>query len=54
MITSLGEEKAKLSAFRTFIRCVLVWFYRFPLPLGVWKGMRFVIMVLPGLFSYFF
>ena len=40
-ITSLGEERANLSAFRKFVRLVLVWFYRFPLPLGVWKGLRF-------------
>ena len=46
-ITSLGEERANLSAFRTFVRFVLVWICRFPLPLGVWKGMRFV-------FSYLF
>ena len=25
-ITSLGEERANLSAFRTFVRFVLVWF----------------------------
>ena len=25
---------------------------RFPLPLGVWEGLRFVIVTLPGLFSY--
>ena len=41
-ITSLGEERAKLSAFRTFVRFVLVWICRFPLPLGVWEGLRFV------------
>ena len=35
-ITSLGEERANLSAFRTFVRFVLVWFCRFLLPLGVW------------------
>ena len=39
-ITSLGEERANLSAF---------WF---SLPLGVWEGLRFVIVSLPGLFSY--
>ena len=33
---------------------VLVWICRFPLPLGVWEGLRFVIVALPGLFSYFF
>ena len=38
-ITSLGEERANLSVFRTFDRFVLVWFYRFPLPLGVWEGL---------------
>ena len=37
-ITSLGEERANLSAFRTFVRFVLVWICRFPLPLGVWKS----------------
>ena len=44
-ITSLGEERANLSAFRTFVRFVLVWIRRFPL--GVWEG-------LPALFSYLF
>ena len=34
-ITSLGEERANLSAFRTFVRIVLVWFCLFLLPLGV-------------------
>ena len=53
-ITSLGEERANLSAFRTFVRFVLVWICRFPLPLGVWEELRFVIVALPGLFSYFF
>ena len=49
-ITSLGEERVYLSAFRTFVRFVLVQICRFPLPLGVWEGLRFVIEVLPGLF----
>ena len=53
-ITSLGEERANLSAFRTFVRFVLVWICRFPLPLIVWEGLRFVILALPGLFSYLF
>ena len=53
-ITSLGKERANLSAFRTFVRFVLVWICRFPLPLGVWEGLRFVIVALPGLFSYLF
>ena len=29
-ITSLGEERANLSAFRTFVRFALVWFCLFP------------------------
>ena len=53
-ITSLGEERANVSAFRTFVRFVFVWICRFPLPLGVWEGLRFVIVALPGLFSYLF
>ena len=51
-ITSLGEERANLSAFRTFVRYVLVWICRFPFPLDVWEGLRFVIVALPELFSY--
>ena len=49
-ITSLGEERAILSVFCTFIRFVLVWLCRFSLLLGVWEGLRLVI----GLFSYLF
>ena len=51
-ITSLGEERANLSAFRTLVRFALVWFCLFPLPLGVWEGLRFVIVALPELISY--
>ena len=54
VITSLGEERVKLSAFRMFVRFVLVWICRFPLPLGVWEGLWCVIVAFPGLFSYFF
>ena len=53
-ITTLGEERANLSAVRTFVRFVLVWFCRFSFPLGDWEGLRFVIVALPGLFSYLF
>ena len=53
-ITSLGEENANLSAFRTFVRFALVWFCLFPLPLGVWEGLQLVIVAFPGLFSYRF
>ena len=53
-ITLLGEERANLSVFFfcMFVRFVLVWFCRFPLPLCVWEGLRFVTVALPGLFSY--
>ena len=53
-VASLGEQRANPDAFRTFVRFVLVWICRFPLPLGVWEGLRFVIVALPGLFSYLF
>ena len=53
-ITSLGEERANLSAFRTFVRFVLVWNCRLPLPLRVWERLRFVIVALPGLLLPFF
>ena len=51
-ITSLGEERANHSAFRTFVRFALV------LILSVFSSswclgrLRFVIVALPGLFSY--
>ena len=51
-ITKLGEERANLSAFRTFVRFALVWFCQFPLPLGVLERHRLVIVSLPGLVSY--
>ena len=54
VITSLGEERAKLSAFCTFARIALVLFCLFPLPLGVWEGLRLEIVALSGLFSYLF
>ena len=53
-ITSLGEERANLSVFRTFVRFVLVWICRFPLPLGVWEGLRFVIVAPLDFFLTFF
>ena len=53
-ITSLGEERANLSAFRTFVQFALVWFCLFPLTLRVWDGLWLVIVAHPGLFSYLF
>ena len=46
-IASIGEERAGLGA---FVRFVLVWVCRFSLPLGVWEGLRFVIVAFLGLF----
>ena len=54
VITSLGGERANLSAFRTFARFALVWFRLFPFPRVDCEGLRFVIVALPGLFSYLF
>ena len=54
-ITSLGEERGNFSAFHTFVRFVLVFrFVGFLFLLGSGKGCGFVIVALPGLFSYFF
>ena len=38
VITSFGEERANLSAFRTFVRFALVQFCLFPLSFGLWEG----------------
>ena len=46
----LNFKRANLSVFRTFIQFALVWFCLFPL--GVWEGLRFVIVSLPGIFSF--
>ena len=53
-ITSLGEERANLRAFRTFVQFALVLFCLFSLPLGVWEGLRLMIVAFPGLVSYLF
>ena len=54
VITSPGEERANLSSFHTFFRFALVWVCLFPFPLVFWEELRFVIVVVPGLFSYLF
>ena len=41
-ITSLEEERANLSAVRTFVRFVLVWICRVSLSLSVWEGLYFI------------
>ena len=50
--TDRSKAVANLSAFRMFVRFALIWFCLFPLPLGIWDGLRLVIVALPGLFSY--
>ena len=53
-IASLGEGRADLGAFRTFVWFVLVWIC--PLLLDVWEGLRFVIVIvcLFGLVGFLF
>ena len=53
-ITSLGEERANLCAFRTFVRFVFVWFCLFSLPLCVWEWVLFVIVCTPLTFHLLF
>ena len=49
----LGKRELILVLFvRLFGLCLFS--CRFPLPFGVWEGLRFVIVALPGLFSYLF
>ena len=52
-ITSLGEKRANLGAFCTFVRFALVCL--FPLSFGVWEGLRLVIVhFLDFSFTFFF
>ena len=50
----LGKRELILVLFVRLFGLCLFRFCRFPLPLGVWEGLRFVIVSLPGLFSYLF
>ena len=51
-ITSLGEERANLSAFHTLVRFALVCFVCFLFLFVSGKELRLVILALPELFSY--
>ena len=46
-ITSVGEERAGLSAVVCLWLCGFC-LWRFPLPLGAWRGLRYFIVALPG------
>ena len=46
----LGEYRANISAFRTFVRFALVCFCLSLLPLRVWEGLRLVVERLPVLY----
>ena len=49
----LWKRELILVLFLRLIDLRLFWFCLF-FPLGVWEGLRFVIVALPGLFSYLF
>ena len=53
-ITLLGEERANLIVLFVCLFNLHLFGFVFPLPLSVWEGLRFVIVALPGLFSYLF
>ena len=48
----LGKRERILVLFVHLFDLCLFGFCLFPLPLGVWEGLRFVIVALPELFSY--
>ena len=50
----LWKRELILVLFVCLLGLCLFKFCRFLLPLGVWEGLRFVIVALPGLFSYLF
>ena len=50
----LGKRELILVLIVRLFDLRLFGFYLFPLPLGVWEGLRFVIVALPGLFSFLF
>ena len=48
----LGKRELILELFVRLFDLRLFGFCLFPLPLSIWEGLRFVIVELPGLFSY--
>ena len=53
-LSRLGKRELVLVLFVRLFDLCLFGFVYFPLPLGVWEGLQFVIVALPGLFSYLF
>ena len=53
-LTRLGKRELILVLFVRLFGLCLFRFVGFSLPLGVCEGLRFVIVALPGLFSYLF
>ena len=51
-LSFISRESKKTLKIKRFNSEFRVQICRFPLPLGVWEGLRFVIVALPGLFSY--
>ena len=50
----LGKRELILVLFVRLFDLRLVWFCLFPLPLGVWEGLRSMIVALPGFSLTFF
>ena len=50
----LGKRELILALFVRLFGLCFFWICRFPLPLGVWEGLRVVLVALLGLFSYLF
>ena len=50
----LGKRELILVLFVRLFDLRLFWICLLSLPLGVWEGLRFVIVALPGPFSYLF
>ena len=53
-LSRLGKRELILMLFVRLFDLLLFGFCLFPLPLVVWEGLRFVVVGLPGLFSYLF
>ena len=48
----LGKSELILVIFVRLFDLCLFWICQVPFPLGVWEGLQFVIVAIPGLFSF--